>query len=91
MDVNPIPVMKGCYMKTTLITLLAAAGLVSAASAAACPEADFDGCTGTAYSIVETEAVEYWPHNQMESAHAYQIDGLAEAPRRHYIHLHACR
>jgi len=77
-------------MKTTLITLLAAVGLVSAASAAACPEANFDGCTGTAYSIVETEAVEYWPHNQMDAAHHFLEEEAT--PRRHrIIRFHACR
>ena len=78
-------------MHKILLTTALTAGIVSFASAATCPEANFDGCTGERYSIVETEAIEYWPHNQMESAHEFEIEGLPEAPRRHRIRLHVCR
>jgi hypothetical protein len=48
-----------------LLTLVS--GAVAAASM--CPEANYDACIGEGYAIVETEPIEYIPHNQMESAH----------------------
>jgi len=56
-------------MKKTILSLFVVAGFVSAAQAAACPEANYDGCVSDGYSIVEAEPNVYWPHKQMESAH----------------------
>jgi len=56
-------------MKKMILSLIATAGLITAVQAAACPEANYDGCVSDGYSIVEVEPMTYWPHNQMESAH----------------------
>jgi len=79
-------------MKKFLFSVTFVAGVTSFAFAATCPEANFDGCTGEAYSIVETEAIEYWPHNQMESAHHFDFDVAYQTPRHHRIRrFHVCR
>jgi hypothetical protein len=79
-------------MKKILVTAALTAGIVSLASASTCPEANFDGCTGERYSIVETEAIEYWPHNQMEAAHDLYIGRSHQAHRRYRVrHFHVCR
>jgi len=56
-------------MKKIFFSLFAVAGLAAVVQAAACPEANYDGCVSDGYSIVEVEPMIYWPHNQMESAH----------------------
>jgi len=56
-------------MKTTLAALIVTLGLASAAQAAPCPEANYDGCASDGYAIVEVEPDIYWPHNEMASAH----------------------
>jgi len=79
-------------MKKFLLPAAFVAGVTSFASAAVCPEANFDSCTGEAYSIVETEAIEYWPHNQMEAAHRFHFDTSHKTYRHYRVHrFHVCR
>lgn len=60
---------KGFSMKKFGLIVLALAAWVSVSNAQACPEANYNACSGDGYAIVETEANTYWPHNQMEAAH----------------------
>jgi hypothetical protein len=74
-------------MKKILLLGAVVAGAATFGFASACPEADFDGCTSGAYSIVETEPNEYWPHNQMEAAHRFYAHAARTLPRCHRIRL----
>jgi hypothetical protein len=77
---------RGVTMKHLTRIALGSIALSALSFAAMCPEANFDACQGSdGYAIVETEAIEYIPHNQMESAHRLVL-GTQDQPRKHKVH-----
>jgi hypothetical protein len=76
-------------MRKILFPLLAAAAIGSVAQASACPEANYDACSSHGYSIVETEEITYWPHNEMASAH--QLDSQRKTVTRRPVRRRARR
>ena len=71
-------------MKKFFAVLMISAAVLSRAQAAACPEANHDGCYSDGYGIVEVEPNIHTPHNQMEAAHwvGYKTKKHHRHPRR---------